>query len=327
MRFAIVGAGAIGGFMGARLNLAGQDVSLIARGAHLEAMGRNGLHLIEASGEGKTVYPFCTDNPAEIGEVDVVLITLKAHQLPAMAESIAPLLGRDTIVVSAMNGLPWWYFQRHGGSMDGTRLETLDPDGVLERIVAPERVIGCEVLPSAEIVEPGVVRHVWGRTFPMGELDGSRSERIENLAAIFALAGFKAPISEDIRHDIWVKLMGNLAFNPISALTRATLAEMATHHHVRKLVWTIMQEALTVCRELGLDITVTPDRRIEGARKVGAHKTSMLQDFEAGKPLELECIVGAVLELGEKLGIHMPQTLTVYAMTKLLVQVHSTEAA
>lgn len=325
MRFAIVGAGAVGGLLGARLAKAGEDVALIARGAHLQAMQANGLRLVSST-EDFTVKPFCTDDPAEAGPVDVVIISLKAHQLPPFASRIAPLLGADTIVVSAMNGLPWWYFQRHGGPFEGTRLATLDPGGELSGLIAPGRIIGCEVLPSSEIVRPGVVRHIWGNTFPLGEPDGTRSDRIVRLSETFARAGFKAPVTDNIRHDIWVKLMGNLAFNPISALTRATLADMATHSEVRTVVWTIMKEALLVCEKLGLAIEVTPERRIEGARRVGAHKTSMLQDLEAGKPLELECIVGAVIELGEKVGIHMPQTLAVYAMTKLLAQMREQAA-
>ena len=325
MRFAIVGAGAIGGLLGARLIRAGEHVTLIARGAHLEAMRAGGLRL-NGPREDFTVHPRCTDDPAEIGPVDVVIISLKAHQLSGFVEKIAPLLGPDTIVLSAMNGLPWWYFQRHGGPMEGTRLETLDPDGAISRVIAAERIIGCEVLPSAVIERPGVIRHIAGNTFPLGEPDGTISERLTRLSETLIRAGFKAPVTANIRHDIWVKLMGNLAFNPISALTRATLEDMATHSQVRDVVGAIMEEALRVCEKLGLKIEVTPERRIEGARKVGAHKTSMLQDLEAGKPLELECIVGAVIELGEKVGVNMPQTLAVYAMTKLLVQMREQAA-
>ena len=325
MRFAIVGAGAIGGLLGARLIRAGEHVTLIARGAHLEAMRAGGLRLTGPR-EDFTVHPHCTDDPAEIGLVDVVIISLKAHQLSGFVEKIAPLLGPDTIVLSAMNGLPWWYFQRHGGPMEGTRLETLDPDGAISRVIAAERIIGCEVLPSAVIERPGVIRHIAGNTFPLGEPDGTISERLTRLSETLIRAGFKAPVTANIRHDIWVKLMGNLAFNPISALTRATLEDMATHSQVRDVVGAIMTEALKVCEKLGLKIEVTPERRIEGARKVGAHKTSMLQDLEAGKPLELECIVGAVIELGEKVGVNMPQTLAVYAMTKLLVQMREQAA-
>lgn len=325
MRFAIIGAGAIGGYVGARLCRAGEDVSLVARGAHLQAMQAHGLRVIEAE-EDYVVFPHCTDDPAAIGPVDAVLITLKAHQLAPMAERLAPLLGPDTLVVTAMNGLPWWYFQRHGGPLEGICLETLDPDGAISRTLAPERLIGCEVLPSTALVGPGVVRHIWGRTFPLGELDGARTPRIEALAAAFARAGLKAPISGHIRRDIWVKLMGNLAFNPISALTRATLAEMATDGGVRRLAQGIMEEALALCGVLGIEMEVTPERRIEGARKVGAHKTSMLQDLEAGKPLELECIVGAVLELAAKVGVPMPRTESVYAMTRLLADTHGRAA-
>lgn len=320
MKIAIVGAGSIGGLIGARLCNAGHDVALIARGKHLEVMQDKGL-VLYSSGEEITVHPQCTANPADVGVVDVVFITLKAHQLPDMAPRISPLLGKDTLVVSAMNGLPWWYFQRHGGDLEGTRLESLDPKGVISSVINPENIVGCEVLPSAEIVEPGVIRHIWGGTFPLGELNGEHTMRIQRLSKAMTEAGFKAPISDNIRRDIWVKLMGNVAFNPISTLTRATLVEMAEHEMVRGVVHGIMEEALTICDRLGLEIGITPDRRIEGARKVGRHKTSMLQDLEAGKPLELECMVGAVLELGRLLEIPMPKTESIYAMTKLLAHI------
>jgi len=317
MRIAIVGAGAIGGLLGAKLSRSGNEISLIARGAHLKAMQEHGLKLIDKEGSF-TVHPFCTDNPADIGVVDVVIVTLKAHQLPAIAWRLAPLLGKETMVISAMNGLPWWYFQRHGGELEGTELKSLDPDGVISQVISPERIIGCEVLPSAEIIAPGVVKHTWGTTFPMGELSGENTMRIQRFAKAMKEAGFKAPVSDNIRRDIWVKLMGNMAFNPISTLTRATLVEMAEDHSIKTLVEKIMREALTICDKLGLEIGVTIERRIEGARKVGHHKTSMLQDLEAGKPLELECMVGAALELGEMLDVDMPHTRSVYAMTQLL---------
>lgn len=317
MKFAIVGAGAIGGLLGAKLAHAGNDVSLVARGAHLAAIRKNGLKLISPSGK-ITVHPQASDNPEDLGQADVVIISLKAHSLPEIAPRIPALFGPDTTVITAMNGLPWWYFQRHGGGLEGTRIDSLDPDGVVSRAIPAERVLGCIVLPAAEITEPGVIEHVEGLSFPIGELDGSISDRAARISAVMVDAGFKCAIRQNIRHDIWVKLMGNVAFNPISALTGATLEDMAEHEDVRKLSSKIMHEVVRVCELLDLPLDVTVERRIEGARRVGAHKTSMLQDLECGRPLELECMVGAVLELGGLLDSPMPHTAAVYGLTKLL---------
>ncbi len=319
MKFAIVGAGAIGGLVGARLAKAGHDVNLIARGPHLAAIKKNGLRLMAPSGDF-TVRVKASEDPADIGPVDVVIISLKAHSLPAMAGRLPVLFKEETVVITAMNGLPWWYFQRHGGEYENTTIETLDPGGVITKAIAPERVLGCIVLPAAEIAAPGVIQHMEGGTFPIGELDGTISDRALRISAAMTESGFKCPISRKIRHDIWVKLMGNVAFNPISALTGATLADMCEHEQVRPLVHDIMVEVRTLCENLGEELSVTVERRIEGARKVGAHKTSMLQDLEAGRPLELECMVGAVLELGETLGVPMPNTSSVHGMTKLLAE-------
>ena len=320
MKFAIVGAGAIGGFVGARLAKGGHDVALIARGPHLAAIKEKGLKLITDE-ETFSVQVEASDNPADIGPVDVVIISLKAHSVPSIAASIVPLFKEGTSVITAMNGLPWWYFQRHGGEMEGTIIESLDPGGVITQHIAPERVLGCMVLPAAEIAEPGVIKHIEGLKFPIGELDGSISERAQSIAAAFEESGLKCPITEKIRHDIWVKLMGNVPLNPISALTGATLVEMCEHPTIRPLVADIMQEVLNVCAKLGMEISVTIERRIEGARRVGAHKTSMLQDLETGRPMEIECMVGGVLELGEKVGVPMPHTRAIYAATKLLGEV------
>ncbi len=317
MKIAIVGAGAIGGLIGARLAHAGQDVALIARGAHLQAIREKGLQLISPSGK-ITVFPRAAEHPEEIGAVELVFITLKAHSLPEIAASIPALFGPDTHVVTAMNGLPWWYFHRHGGCWEGTTINSLDPDGRVSGAIPAERVLGCIVLPAAEIAAPGVIRHVEGGTFPIGELNGQISERARVISDAMTAAGFKCPVRENIRHDIWVKLMGNVAFNPISALTGATLVEMAEHPEVRALASKIMHEVVAVCEKLGTPLDVTVERRIEGARRVGPHKTSMLQDLEARRPLELECMVGAVLELGSLLEHPMPHTRTVYGLTKLL---------
>jgi len=317
MKFAVVGAGAIGAFAGAVLARAGEDVTLIARGAHLRAMQERGVRVRGAIGEFE-VHPAATDDPAAVGTVDVVLLTLKSHSLTEMAPRLAPLLGPETCIVSAQNGIPWWYFYRHGGEWEGTQLETVDPGGVISRTIDPRRVIGCVVYPSTIIMEPGVVEHIEGTRFAIGEPDRSKSERCRGLADTFIRAGLRCPIRTDIRHDMWVKLMGNLAFNPISVLTHATLIEIVRCPETRALAAEIMREAEAVAKRLGIDIGISIEQRLEGAEKVGHHKTSMLQDLESGRPLELESIAGAVVELGSKLGIPLPSTQAVYACVKLL---------
>jgi Ketopantoate reductase len=317
MRFAIVGAGAIGAFTGAMLAKSGEDVTLIARGPHLRAMQEHGVRVRGEIGEF-TAYPTATNDPAAVGPVDAVLLTLKAHSLTAMAPRLAPLMGPDTFVLSAQNGIPWWYFYRHGGEWEGTHLETVDPGGVIGQSIDPARVIGCVVYPSTTIVEPGIVWHIEGTRFAIGEPDGSKSERCRRIADSFIKAGLRCPIRTNIRHDMWVKLMGNVAYNPISALTRATLIEIVRCRETRELSAAIMAEAESVAGKLGIDIGVSIEQRLEGAEKVGHHKTSMLQDVEAGRPVELEAIVGAVVELGNKMGLSLPCTKTVYACVKTL---------
>lgn len=317
MKFAVVGAGAIGAFAGAVLAKAGEDVTLIARGPHLRAMQERGVRVRGALGEFE-VHPAATDVPAAVGTVDVVLLTLKSHSLTEMAPRLAPLLRPETCIVSAQNGIPWWYFYRHGGEWEGTQLETVDPGGVISRTIDPQRVIGCVVYPSTIIVEPGVVEHIEGTRFAIGEPDGSKSERCRRLADTFIRAGLRCPIRTDIRHDMWVKLMGNLAFNPISVLTRATLIEIVHCPETRALAAEIMSEAEAVAGRLGIELGISIEQRLEGAEKVGHHKTSMLQDLESGRPLELESIAGAVVELGSKLGLPLPSTRAVYACVRLL---------
>lgn len=319
MKFAIVGAGAIGAFAGAMLAKAGEDVTLIARGPHLRAMQRHGVRVRGEIGEFE-VHPRATDDPAAVGPVDVVLLTLKAHSLTAMAPRLAPLIGHETCVVSAQNGIPWWYFYRHGGEWEGTHLESVDPGGVIGKSIDPARVVGCVVYPSTTIVEPGIVWHIEGTRFAIGEPDGSKSERCRRIADSFIKAGLRCPIRTDIRHDMWVKLMGNVAYNPISALTRATLVEIVQCPETRKLAAAIMAEAESVAGKLGIDIGVSIEQRLEGAEKVGHHRTSMLQDVEAGRPMELEAIVGAVVELGDKMELTLPCTKAVYACVKLLAE-------
>ncbi len=317
MRFAVVGAGAIGAFVGALLARSGEDVTLIARGAHLRAMQERGLRVNGALGEFE-VRVVATDDPATVGPVDIVLLTLKAHSLTEMAPRLAPLLGSETAVVSAQNGLPWWYFFRHGGEREGTRLESVDPDGAIAKHIDAWRVIGCVIYCSTIITEPGVIEFTEGTRFPIGELDGSKSERCRRISEAFTRAGLRSPIRSNIRHDIWVKLMGNVVFNPVSALTRATIVEIARFPETREVARRMMSEIEEITKKLGIDLGISIDQRLEGAEKVGYHKTSMLQDVESGRPLELESIVGAVVELGDKLGVSMPYTKTVYACTKLL---------
>src|SRR6266571_1683393 len=319
MKFAVVGAGAIGAFVGAMLSRAGEDVALVARGAHLRAMQEHGVRVRGEIGEFGA-HPKATDDPATIGPVDVVLLTLKAHSLTAMAPRLAPLIGDDTCVVSAQNGIPWWYFYRHGDEWEDTHLETVDPSGVIGQHIDPARVIGCVVYPSANIVEPGIVWHIEGTRFAIGEPDGTKTERCRKIADAFINAGLRCPIRANIRHDLWVKLMGNVAYNPISALTRATLIEIVQCPETRQLAAAIMTEAESVARKLGIEIGVSIEQRLKGAEEVGHHRTSMLQDIEAGKPTELEAIVGAVIELGEKLRLDLPNTKLVYACVKLLAR-------
>ncbi len=318
MKLTIVGAGAIGAFVGAMLARAGEDVSLIARGPHLRAMQEYGIRVRGSLDFDARVS--ATDDPSRIGEVDAVLLTLKAHSLTAVAPRLAPLIGSDTTVVSAQNGIPWWYFYRHGGEWEGTHLESVDPGGLIHLSIDPARVIGCVIYPSAIISEPGVIQHIEGTRFALGEPDGSKSERCRAIADVFIKAGLRAPIRTNLRHDMWVKLMGNVAYNPISALTRATLIEIVQCPQTRWLAAAIMAEAESVAKNLGIEMGVSIEQRLEGAEKVGTHKTSMLQDIETGRPTELEAIVGAVVELGNKMGLSLPFANAVYSCVKLLDQ-------
>jgi len=317
VRIAILGAGATGGFLGARLARSGADVVLIARGPHLRAMRESGLRLITPDGES-TVQVEATEDLEAVRGSDFVFVTLKAHSLPAMAEHLAANLGEATAVVSAQNGIPWWYFQRHGGELEGTHLETVDPGGLIARTIDPERVIACIVYPATSVVGPGTVRHVEGERFSLGELDGSQTERIGALSAALAGAGLKAPVQPRIRQELWVKLMGNAVFNPLSALTRATLGGMAESPLLAPIVRAAMEEVEAVAGRLGIEMPVSIDQRIRGAARVGDHKTSMLQDLEAGRPLEIDAITGSVVELAGRLGVPVPHLQTIYAAVKVL---------
>jgi len=320
VKIAIVGAGAIGAFLGAKLALSGEDVYLIARGPHLRAMQADGVRVRSPEGDFEA-HPTATDDYESIGPVDFVFLTVKAHSLTGIAPNLAPLLGPDTAVVSAQNGIPWWYFMGHGGPFDGESIESVDPGGVIAGAIDQSRIIGCVIYPSTAIVEPGVIEHIEGNRFSLGELDGSSSDRCKRLAGAFIAAGLRAPIRGHIRHDMWIKLLGNVVFNPMSALTGATLVEMVTHPETSATVRAVMTEADEVAQGLGVRLPFTVEQRMEGARKVGAHKTSMLQDLEAGRPMELESVVGVVIELGEKLGLPMPLTRTLYSCARLLEQV------
>jgi len=320
VKIAIVGAGAIGAFLGAKLALSGEDVYLIARGPHLRAMQADGVRVRSPEGDFEA-HPTATDDYESIGPVDFLFLTVKAHSLTGIAPNLAPLLGPDTAVVSAQNGIPWWYFMGHGGPFDGESIESVDPGGVIAGAIDQSRIIGCVIYPSTAIVEPGVIEHIEGNRFSLGELDGSSSDRCKRLAGAFIAAGLRAPIRGHIRHDMWIKLLGNVVFNPMSALTGATLVERVTHPETSATVRAVMTEADEVAQGLGVRLPFTVEQRMEGARKVGAHKTSMLQDLEAGRPMELESVVGVVIELGEKLGLPMPLTRTLYSCARLLEQV------
>jgi 2-dehydropantoate 2-reductase len=317
MKIVIAGAGAIGGYIGARLARHGADVVLFARGAHLKAMQERGLR-VEGADERFEVRPQVTGSLDSIGRADVVFLGVKAHSLTDLAPRLRPLLGPDTVVVSTQNGIPWWYFQNLGGELEGLSLERVDPGRAIAAAIEPRRVIGSIAYFSTEIAEPGVIRHNEGNRISFGEPDGSKSARLQQITQALIPAGLRCPITTKIRQEIWVKLLGNVAFNPISALTGATLVDMATHPEVSRLVRDVMRETEAVAGKLGIELPISIDQRIAGAAKVGAHKTSMLQDVEAGRPMELEAVVGAVIELGERLGIAMPATKAVYACASLL---------
>ncbi|WP_394833183.1 2-dehydropantoate 2-reductase [Pendulispora rubella] len=320
MRICIVGAGAIGGFLGARLALAGQDVTLIARGAHLAAIREHGLKLIEIDGRESVVKTRATSEFEEAGPQDVVIVALKAGSLPAIAPRLRALYHAETSVITAQNGFPWWYFHKLPGPFENRRVELVDPGGVIEEHIEPRRVIGCIVYPAADIDTPGVIRHVEGERFSLGELDGEKTERVRILREALEAGGMKAKITPRIRWETWVKLWGNLAFNPISALTRSTLEDICRYPLTRQLARTMMEEAKAVAERLGIDFGIKIEQRIDGAEKVGQHKTSMLQDIERGRPTEVDAMVGAVAELGRWMDIPTPSIDAVYAAVKLLEQ-------
>src|SRR6201994_3205447 len=313
MKVCIYGAGAIGGYLGVQLALAGADVSLIARGAHPAAMRPNGLNLLIGD-EERVAHPRCTDNPAELGPQDFVIICLKAHSITGVIEAMQPLLGPHTRIVTAVNGIPYWYFYKHGGRYEGSTLESIDPGGRQWRELGPTRAIGCIVYPATEIESPGVIRHVYGNRFPIGEPSGETSPDVQRLSALFTEAGMQAPVLERIHDEIWLKLWGNVCLNPISALTHATLDVICSDPATRALSKAIMIESQRMAETFGVKFRFDVERRIEGARKVGAHKTSMLQDLERGRPMEIDPLVTVVQEMGRLTGIVTPALDAVLAM-------------
>ena len=319
MKIAVVGAGAIGGYLGARLSLAGEDVTFIARNRNLQAINTNGFLLqLEDGSTQHAPNVRAVQACADAGPHDAVLLTVKAHQVRDLLPELRGLFGPQTMVVSMINGIPWWYFHRLAGPHEGRGLESVDPGGFIAAHIEPERVIGSVVYPAAELVEPGVVKIIEGNRFTLGEPTGERTERIESLSQAMMRAGFKAPVSRDIRGEIWLKLWGNLSFNPISALTHATLEDICRFPATRALAAAMMGEAQAVAEKLGVQFKISLDKRIAGAEAVGAHKTSMLQDLEHGRALELQALVGAVIELGDITGTPVPHIAAIHAATSLL---------
>ncbi|MFZ0951554.1 MAG: 2-dehydropantoate 2-reductase [Candidatus Sulfotelmatobacter sp.] len=319
MKFLVAGAGAIGAYIGARMARAGFDVTLFARGPHLRALQEHGVQ-VKSTEEEFVARPAISGSLQAVGPVDVVFLGVKAHALPQLVPQLKPILGPDTTVVSTQNGIPWWYFQGFSGKWEGIHLERVDPGGVISAAIEARSVVGSIVYFATEVAAPGVIQHIEGNRITLGEPDGSRSDRIRAIAEALAASGFRCPVTTRIRHEIFVKLLGNASFNPVSALTRATLAQMARDPGVSSVIRNIMQEVEEVSHKLGMELPISIDQRIAGAEKVGEHKTSMLQDLEAGRPMELEALVGAVVELGERVGLPMTCTRTVYNCTKLLAQ-------
>ena len=319
MKICVIGAGAIGGLMGAKLALAGNEVSVVDQGAHLAAIKKNGLKLIwEDGSEHVAKIATATDDVTALGKHDLVILALKAHYLEQVARQLDSVVGPETMIVTVQNGIPWWYFHNLGGPYDGRRLETLDPDGTLGKHVPSDKIIGCVVYPAAAVTEPGVIHHVEGDRFPVGELSGQATERAQTLHDLFVEAGFRSRVLDDIRSEIWLKAWGNLSFNPISALTHATLEDICRFPETRALAAAMMAEAQAAAEKLGVQFRHTIEKRIAGAESVGAHKTSMLQDVEGGRSLEIEALIGAVLEICQMTETPAPSTAAVYACVKLL---------
>jgi 2-dehydropantoate 2-reductase len=317
MKIAVLGAGAIGAYVGASLARGGSDVTLIARGAHLEAMQLHGVRVLSPRGEF-VAHPRATDDIDALTDAELAFAALKAYSLPALAERVGRALGPDTVVVPAQNGIPWWYFQSHPGPLAGVTLESVDPGGVISRSIEPERIVGCVVYCSTEIAAPGVIRHIEGTRFAIGEPDGTVSDRCRRISEAFVAGGLKCPIEQRLRDQIWLKLIGNVAFNPTTALTGATLGELGGVPEMELLLRGMFEEGASVAAALGVELPVSIERRLQAGIAVGDHRTSMLQDLEAGKPLELDCMSGAVIELADRLGIAVPHIQAVHACAKAL---------
>ena len=315
-KICVFGAGAIGGYVGARLALKGEaEVSLVARGAHLAAMTANGLTL-KQGGETQVVRPRVTDDPKQLGPQDFIILTLKAHGLAGVIDQMMPLIGKDTAILFAQNGIPWWYFHGIGGPLEGTRLESVDPGGMIWDRIGPERALGCVVWQAAEIEAPGVIAHHYGDRMPLGEPTGEKTERVQLLSRLLTSAGVKSPVKPNLRNEIWLKLWGNLSFNPVSVLTEGTLQDLASDPGTRRVIRIMMEEARAVGERLGVAFAVDADERIDMAAKVGAHRTSMLQDVAAGRPTELDSLLGVVIELGRLVEISTPSLQLVYDLCK-----------
>lgn len=326
MRICIVGAGSIGGHLAVLLANAGHAVTVIARGPHLEAIRAHGLKLILDDGTEHVARDLdATADLRAAGPQDLVILAVKANQVEAVARDLDTLFHADTVLVPMQNGIPWWYFQRHGGPYEGRGVHAVDPRGAIARAIDPQRIVGCVVYPAAEIAAPGVIRHIEGNRYPLGELDGATTERVTRITDAFVGAGLKSPILADIRAEIWLKLWGNLSFNPISALTHSTLVDLCQYPATRQLAHDMMSEAQTIAGKLGVTFRVTIDKRIAGAEKVGKHKTSMLQDIEAGREPEIDALLGAVIELGALTGTPTPHLDTVHALVKLLAHTVAAE--
>ncbi len=319
MKVAVVGAGAIGAYVGAALARGGTDVHLLARGANLEAMQRNGVKVLSDRGDFEAKPP-ATDDPAEIGPVDFIFLGLKANSYASAGPLLEPLMHADTAVIAAQNGIPWWYFHGMSGPYAGRQIETVDPGGAVTRVIPPQRAIGCVVYAGTELEAPGVVRHLEGTRFTIGEPDGTMSERTRIFSEAMIAGGLKCPVESEVREEIWVKLMGNVAFNPLSALTRSTMAGICRHDNARQLVARMMSETLEIAEAVGAHPHISIEKRLAGAERVGEHKTSTLQDLEANKPLELAAIIGAVVELADLTGIDAPCLRTVEAASSLLAE-------
>jgi 2-dehydropantoate 2-reductase len=320
MRICVIGAGAIGGLLGARLAKAGEAVTLVARGPHLEALKANGLRFIEEDGSEFVVQPKVVINVREAGPQDVIVLGMKAHQVAAVVDDLAAAFTDDTMVLTAQNGIPYWYFMKLGGPHDGRVVESVDPGGMVARGIPIDRVIGSVVYPAAEIITPGVLKHIEGNRFSISEIDGADTPRVRQLSETLRNAGFKAPVTSDIRSEIWTKLWGNLSFNPISALTHATLVDICQFPMTRELAAKMMTEAQQVGEALGIAFRVSLEKRIAGAEAVGKHKTSMLQDIEQGRAPEIAALVGSIIELGQVAGVATPHIQAVYALVSLLAK-------